>query len=64
MHMVTLLSLGLSVILIHFGDIWKTSPNINNKFIVGGNSDRHSVEIKTRKNVHQILQVHRTCICS
>lgn len=47
MHMVTLLSLGLSVILIHFGDIWKTSPNINNKFIVGGNSDRHSVEIKT-----------------
>lgn len=47
MHMATLLSLGLSVILIHFGDISKTSPNINNKFIVGGNSDRHSVEIKT-----------------
>lgn len=46
MHMVTLLSLGLSVILIHFCDIWNTSPNIN-KFILGGNSDRHSVEIKT-----------------
>lgn len=47
MHMVTLLSLGLSVILIHFCGIWNTSPNINNKFILGGNSDRHSVEIKT-----------------
>lgn len=45
MHMVTLLSLGLSVILIHFCDIWKTSSV--NKFIVGGSSDRHSVEIKT-----------------
>jgi len=37
MHVVTLLGLGLSVILIHSGDIWKTSPNINNKVIVGGN---------------------------
>lgn len=44
MHMATLLTPKLSMILIHLGDISKATPNINNIYMVGGISDRHSVE--------------------
>lgn len=44
MHMATLLTPRLSMMLIHLGDIQKATPNINNMYMVGGISDRHKVE--------------------